>query len=64
MVFFPLALSSFPAAGPAPRLVLAERGDEDRLDGAQTVLGLVEHDVNPRLQDLAGRRLFLLLVPW
>src|SRR5436190_15674856 len=54
MVFLPLALSLFPAAGAAPGLVLAEGGDEDRLDGVETVLGLVEHDASPRLEYLAG----------
>ena len=33
---------------------LSEGGDEDRLDGVQAVLGLVEDDASGRAEDLAG----------
>jgi hypothetical protein len=32
----------------------SEGSDEDRLDGVQAVLGLVEHDASGRAEDLAG----------
>src|SRR5208282_278793 len=36
------------------KFLLAEGGDEDRLDGVQAVLGLVEDDAGPGVEDLAG----------
>ena len=43
-----------PPSAATMRISDAERGDHDRLDGVQPVLGLVKDDRRGRLEDLVG----------
>src|SRR3954447_26772214 len=47
--------SALPPSATRTRIVSApERCDENRLDGVEAILGLIEHDAGRRLEHLAG----------